>query len=265
METENHYICEFCKHKFSTRTVLANHKARAKYCIEIQKSLQVNNIKEDFINCTYCSKPFSADSIKRHETNCKIKKQKTADEMKNIIIEKDKLFEEYKIKIIQLEKENEIYKEKLEKLENTIIGIAEAKQEILNSESFDNQIEELTLKYGGKKKQQRRQQIKEPNVIYILTTTPLKEGRRYIFGKSKNLTTRLSTYNKTDEHEVIYYQACGSEGNMDTIEKMVLNRLEKYREVENRDRFILPEDKDIEFFINVIKQNVEFILNQNEN
>ena len=45
-------------------------------------------------------------------------------------------------------------------------------------------------------------QYKETNVIYILTTKLLKKERRYILGKATNLTNRLSTYNKSDEHDV---------------------------------------------------------------
>ena len=45
---------------------------------------------------------------------------------------------------------------------------------------------------------------------------------------------------------------------MNMIENMVLNKLNIYREKENRDRFILPIDKDIIFFINIIKQCITF-------
>jgi hypothetical protein len=154
-------------------------------------------------------------------------------------------------------KENQELKNQNKQLQEVIIEIAKSKNEINISENYDAQLQNIINKYG---KKQRRQQINEPNVIYILTTESLKKDRRYIFGKSKNLTSRLSTYNKTDEHEVIYYESCISDINMDTVEKMVLTKLDKYREVSNRDRFILPEDKEIEFFINAVKKSVQFIL-----
>jgi len=82
------------------------------------------------------------------------------------------------------------------------------------------------------------------NLIYVyINNEHLKKERRYIFGKSKNLTFRLST------HEIIYYQSCSSKPNMVIVEKLVLNKLDKSREVENRDRFILPEDKEIDFVL----------------
>lgn len=42
------------------------------------------------------------------------------------------------------------------------------------------------------------------------------------------------------------------------IENMVLNKLNIYRERTNRDRFILPIDEDITFYINIIKQCIAF-------
>ena len=74
----------------------------------------------------------------------------------------------------------------------------------------------------------------------------LQNERKYILGKAINLTNRLSVYNKTDEHEVIYYQSCGDEETMTIIEQLVFQRLKEYREQANRERFILPEGKTID-------------------
>ena len=48
-------------------------------------------------------------------------------------------------------------------------------------------------------KKQPRVKYDEQNVFYILTTKLLKTDNRYIFGKAKNLTSRLSTYNKSSQ------------------------------------------------------------------
>ena len=96
-------------------------------------------------------------------------------------------------------------------------------------------------------------------MLYILTTLSLKKDRRYILGKAKNLTNRLSTYNKTDEHEVIYYQDCDDEESMNALEPLVFKKLSQYREQANRERFILPEDTDIDLFIDTIKSCFEFL------
>jgi hypothetical protein len=104
----------------------------------------------------------------------------------------------------------------------------------------------------------------ERNVIYMLTTEYNKKKRNYIIGKAINLTNRLSTYNKTAEHEVIYFKQCNTEENMNVIETMILLKLRKYQEKANRDRFILPLEKDISFFTNIIDECVEFF-NQSQN
>ncbi len=135
--------------------------------------------------------------------------------------------------------------------------------------SFDIKLlEEITTKDKKIKllqdicvKKHKRIDYPEKNVIYVITTEDNKNKRIYIIGKSKSLKNRLSTYNKTAEHEVIYYKECGSESNMNIIEYIVLTKLEKYKERANRDRFILPIDEDISLFTNVIDLSIQFIKN----
>jgi hypothetical protein len=105
-------------------------------------------------------------------------------------------------------------------------------------------------------KKQKREIYPESNVIYMLTTQDHKKRNTYIIGKATNLTERLSTYNKTCDHEVIYYKSCENEENMNLSEKLILNKLDKYREVTNRDRFILPKEEDIKLFIEVINKYI---------
>jgi len=100
----------------------------------------------------------------------------------------------------------------------------------------------------------------EKNVLYLITTEQNKANRIYIVGKASNLKERLGTYNKTCEHEVIYYRSCHIKENMGLCEQMVLNKLNKYREVANRDRFVLPIDKGISFFTNIFDSVIDFYL-----
>lgn len=106
---------------------------------------------------------------------------------------------------------------------------------------------------------QRRVEYQEKNVIYILTTDDHRLRRTYIIGKAKNLTNRLGTYNKTCDHRVVHYRECKNEEDMSTAETIILNKLKDYREQANRDRFILPDDKDISFFTAIVDQCIEFI------
>ena len=143
------------------------------------------------------------------------------------------------------------------------------KVDITNTKSYrqlqeENNIKELKINYLTKKyqKKQPRKEFEERYVVYILTTPSLKKDRRYILGKAENLTNRLSTYNKTDEHEVVYYQSCTDEDSMKIVENLVFQKLKEYREQANRERFILPEDKDVDLFIDEIKKSIEFISNK---
>jgi excinuclease UvrABC nuclease subunit len=94
------------------------------------------------------------------------------------------------------------------------------------------------------------------NVVYILTSP---KNRCYIIGKARVLKNRLSTYNKSAEHDVVYYKSCLTKENMDIVEKIVLDKLDKYKEKANRDRFILPTDKDLSFFTNIINKSANFL------
>ena len=105
----------------------------------------------------------------------------------------------------------------------------------------------------------RRVEYPERNVVYILTTDDHLKRRTYIIGKAKNLTTRLGTYNKTCDHTVIYYRECKNEDHMNIVETLVLNKLNDYREQSNRDRFILPQNQEIDFFKKIVDDCVEFV------
>ena len=128
----------------------------------------------------------------------------------------------------------------------------------LQEENKDHQlkIQFMTKKYV---KAQPRVQYEERNVIYILTTNNMKKERRYILGKAENLTNRLSTYNKSDEHEVVYYQSCLTKEKMSLVETVVFSKLENYREQANRERFILPENESLELFSNEIRKCIDFL------
>jgi hypothetical protein len=114
----------------------------------------------------------------------------------------------------------------------------------------------MTKKYV---KKQPRTQYDERNVVYILTTANMKKERRYILGKATNLTSRLSVYNKSDEHEVIYYQECLNEEKMGVVETLVFCKLNDYREQANRERFFLPEGEKLDLFIDTIKECINFV------
>jgi len=139
------------------------------------------------------------------------------------------------------------------------------KVDITNTTSFKKLQEQdkqksIKIQYLTKKyvRSQPRVQYKEKYVIYVLTTALMKKERRYILGKATNLTSRLSVYNKSDEHEVVYYQECGDEETMSMVESTVFHQLKEYREQANRERFILPKKEEIKFFSEKINKSINF-------
>jgi len=137
-----------------------------------------------------------------------------------------------------------------------IIDLHLLKQQQEEMKAKDQRIKQLEDVCLTKRK---RVEYPEQNVIYLLTTEDHLKRRTYIVGKAKNLTNRLSTYNKTCDHTVVHYRACKNEEDMSTAETMVISRLRDFKEQANRDRFVLPETKDVSFFINTIDQCVEFL------
>ena len=99
---------------------------------------------------------------------------------------------------------------------------------------------------------QRKRKCDDRNCVYLVQDEHHKKERLYIIGKAIDLDARLSSYNKTHDTEIIYYRSCNSAKQMNHIEKCVLTKLDRYREVANRDRFILPENEDISLFTNVV-------------
>jgi hypothetical protein len=199
--------------------------------------------------------------------NILVEKNKSILELKNQINilqkkmqEDKKIIEELKIPIISLESENKTLKSLgfNNSWYNEYFELQNAYRDLVNKyvRNSQDKISLLNKKYV---KRQPRTKYEGNNFIYIVTTPSLKQERRYILGKAVDLTNRLSTYNKTDEHEVIYYCCCPCKSTMGIVENLVFNKLGNYRERANRERFILPEDQNIILFSEVIRKCVNFV------
>lgn len=244
------FECQFCKKMITSKSNLLKHQKTAKHCIAIQERLKESDpsikIERIVYKCEYCNKEFSAKPrLCYHLQTCNLRQ--------NIIVkDKDNRIRELEEKLLESEERiKNIEQKHLVELQNKLQEIA-----IIAIEQKNEVISNMIKKYV---KKQPRQQFDCSNVIYILTTSSLKKDRRYILGKAKNLTSRLSTYNKTDEHEVIYYQDCQDEETMNTLEPLVFKKLSEYREQANREMFILPDNSNINLFIDTIKNCFEFL------
>jgi len=260
------FVCQYCEKEFTLHGNLLKHQKTTKYCIKIQKNQgenNVDNIDNNMFKCEYCDKEFTTkNNINRHYKTCieKIKFQvrEKDDEISGLNQKLSELSDKlsvYKESIMMLETQNHLLREQVTGNDNKLL---ETLQEIAVTaiEQKDEVISGMVKKYV---KKQPRKKFDCSNVVYILTTQSLKKDRRYILGKAKNLTNRLSTYNKTDEHEVVYYKDCGDEETMSILEPFVFKKLSKYREQANRERFILPDNSNIDLFINTINECFEFL------
>ena len=272
--------CEFCNKTFSTKGNLIKHQQSTKYCMKIQKEKGKNVQEPKKYKCSFCDKKFYEKSnFTKHELVCTEKSNKEItkllieiENLKHTIVEKDNNINNMEKEVQALKEENKMIEIKtqnsvlerfndpikihqsqkyIEELQNKLHEIA-----IASIEQKNEIITNMVQKYV---KKQPRKKFNSCNVVYILTTNLLQKERRYIIGKAKNLTNRLSTYNKTDEHEVVFYQECEQEDTMDILEKIVLKKLDKYKERANRERFILPNDKSINDFIEVIKNSLKYL------
>jgi hypothetical protein len=157
----------------------------------------------------------------------------------------------------EIQKEFNIIKERLEK---------ELKEQILINNEFKNKLEnrdtEIQILQDKINRCQKRQNYPDKNVIYIITNEELKKQRIFLFGKAVDLKTRLSTYNKSLEHEVIYYKSFKNMYQMNTAEMMILYKLNEYRDkTTTKERFILPDHETISTFTNVIDNALNWFSN----
>jgi hypothetical protein len=90
------------------------------------------------------------------------------------------------------------------------------------------------------------------NVVYIITTEYKEAQGHYKIGKAQDLKKRLSTYNTSDKHEVIYNTSCKSKKKMDLLEQLVHDKLEDKRIEPNKEWFLSEEDA--EDFIKIIEE-----------
>jgi hypothetical protein len=125
-------------------------------------------------------------------------------------------------------------------------NIKDKDKHIRECESRIKLLEKMVLK------RQKRTTCPKSNVVYIVTCKELKEERKFIIGKSVNMTNRLSSYDKMSEYEIVYTKAFETEREMKLAESIVLEKLTEYRDKVNKDRFILPIGSSIKLFIDVI-------------
>ena len=142
------------------------------------------------------------------------------------------------------------------KVEVNIKLLKEQENIIKTCKSIIKHLEDRILK-----KQPRPKYDNSKFVVYLATNKKSMKERLYTVGLARDLSERLSNYNKMEDHFPIYYKAFMDEEQMKVAESMVLNKLYVYREKESRDRFILPVGKDIKLFTKAIDDTFNFFNN----
>ena len=121
-------------------------------------------------------------------------------------------------------------------------------------------LESKVLQKQSPSRQEPRETFEEnKNVVYIVTTEYKEAQGHYKIGKSQDLQKRLSVYNTTDKHEVIYSTSCKTKKRMDLLEQLVHDKLESKRIEPNKEWFESEEDgEDLIKVIEEFKKVVDY-------
>jgi len=137
------------------------------------------------------------------------------------------------------------------------IKLEETLHEIIDEESNELRMqlqmkdEQMQMKDDTIKKLRRETQVVDGRKVCYLCTTDEKEYEGiYTVGKATDLQKRLNDYNgnKLFNFKMVYYISCKTIQLMDSFEKILLSKLNKYKMVSRRDVFQLPPGKDVSFF-----------------
>jgi len=262
------YLCNFCNKGFDMRQYKYSHQksCKNKLGLTVIKETEIINLKNEvsklhdetrnLLDTKQIKINNLQNKVNKLEKENKVLVPKTNYPINNhlidIIIDKSKIIEELKNTELNDIQSVSISPSELSELKNKDTPLIELYKEIKLKDQKIKLLEDLYIK------RQNRKNYPDKNVIYLVTTEDNKNKRIYIIGKAINLKNRLSIYNKTAEHEVVYYKSCKNEEIMNIVECMVLIKLKEYKEKANRDRFILPIEKDVTFFTNIIDNCINF-------
>jgi hypothetical protein len=253
IEEENPLQCCECLKQFSTKTNRVKHEKNGQCVFKEGHQKTENQLIKVLNKQTKIMDGKFTDFIEnqnKHNAESKVN-HPINNQLINLIVDKTNIIGELKCIINNKELSCDTVA-----LSNTLPTLTKLLEEMQKEIELKDQ--KIKLLENAYIKKQQRKDYPEKNVIYMLTTEDHKNKRLYIIGKAKDLKNRLSGYNKTAEHEVVYYKECKSEEDMNIIEVMVLNKLKEYKEKANRDRFVLPIENDIVFFTNIIDLCVNF-------
>ena len=257
--------CKFCQRKFSRKSSLDRHQKESRICLVAQGKLdRVVLSGPEPTPCLGCGKCFTKKSwLREHEKTCgavakiqsmekahlaRVKELKSyhVSEVLNLNTKLAKCHEEISdLKSSHSASLDQRY------LQGKLHATKEINDNLIGLDLAQTRVKALEKKYLRK---QPRTAYKDLYVVYIITNPDLQARQTYILGSATNLTNRLSTYNKSAEHKVIYYAKCKNKEAMKALELFILQNLSAYREQANRDRFKVPEGQTVDFFVEKLKE-----------
>lgn len=123
-------------------------------------------------------------------------------------------------------------------------------------------IEKKVIAVDPTKRKPRKKDI-EKYAIYIMTNKNEEKQRRYKIGFATSSELRRSNLDtaSSEEFKILHREPCKTKNNMNLCEKLIHNKLNCYRVTQSKEFFELPKDKEIEFFITIVKEEVRHVIN----
>jgi len=218
------YVCDICNLKSTTKSNLNKHK-KSESCLKTKKE---NEYKE-YLKVLNKKLEILENKIEIYETQ---------------IEEKNNELEQKNIEIFSLKEKVKEYKNILESFFNPLIKKENKISENSNSVNVNSVIEDRIKILENKilQKQKRNVFENDKNVVYVITTDYKESQGQYKIGKAQDLQQRLSVYNTTDKHKVVYYTSCKNKNSIDLLEKVVHLRLDEFRIEQNKEWFISQDN-----------------------
>ena len=221
------YVCDICNLKSTTKSNLNKHK-KSESCLKTKKE---NEYKEylEVLNK-------KLEKLEKLENETEIYETQ--------LEEKNNELEQKNIEIFSLKEKVKEYKNILESLFNPLIKKENKISEDSNSVNVNSVIEDRIKILENKILQKQKRDVFEngKNVVYVITTDYKESQGQYKIGKAQDLQQRLSVYNTTDKHKVVYYTSCKNKNSMDLLEKVVHLRLDGFRIEQNKEWFISQDN-----------------------
>jgi len=131
------YNCEFCKKVYKSLSSLNYHKKTAKFCLDLQKENNNNNIKIKEYKCEHCDKKFTQkSSLISHLCVCNVKnyKDKIDNKIKELKNNYENIITELKFENKLKDEQNKLKDENIlrleQKLDNMILKLKKLDEKI---------------------------------------------------------------------------------------------------------------------------------------